>query len=127
MTARGPGLGGAILLVLGALLVSAALGAFAANLFEGQVHAHTPASGEAVEAREVTMGPASFAPAVVRVRAGESVTWRNTDGLAHAVEGDGFASGMLAAGEAWSATFSPGRHEYHCPYHEGMVGAVVVA
>jgi plastocyanin len=81
------------------------------------------------EAATVTMGDTRFAPATVRIRRGETVTWRNTNAMVHTVTGAGFDSGNIASGATFSRTFDrPGTYSYHCKPHQaaGMVGTVVV-
>ena len=94
----------------------------------------------------VDMGFSSFDPAVVHVRAGQSVEWRNTALITHSVTDDSsvaadpkdasvpqgataFNSGDISAGETYSQTFTaPGTYKYFCTHHEGMgmLGTVIV-
>ncbi len=99
------------------------------------------------ETTRVTMtNRLTYAPAVIRIQAGESVTWENTSDLIHTVtadpgmaaqegsvslpEGaDPFHSGNLAPGESFTRSFDvPGEYVYFCVPHEaaGMVGRIVV-
>jgi plastocyanin len=85
-----------------------------------------PAAAEAVT---VTMTDTRFAPATIRIRRGETVTWRNTSQMVHTVTGAGFDSGNMAAGTTFSRTFdAAGTYSYHCKPHQaaGMVGSIVV-
>ncbi len=71
----------------------------------------------------------SFQPPRVTVVAGDTVTWRNGDGVAHdLLAGDGeFGSGLLAPGATYSHRFTaPGAHPYVCTIHTGMTGEVDV-
>ena len=71
----------------------------------------------------------AFEPAEVRVRAGERVTWINCDEDAHTstADGGGWASPLLAPGNAFTQTFdAPGEFAYHCEPHPFMRGEVVV-
>jgi plastocyanin len=69
-------------------------------------------------------------PATTTVAKGTKVSWNNADGTAHTVTSDdntSFSSGNLAAG----ATFvyqanTVGTFPYHCNYHAGMIGTLVV-
>lgn len=92
-------------------------------------------------------GAMRFEPAEVRVRPGDTVTWRNRSSLTHTVTDDGskarsrgswalppgaasFDSGRIAPGGSWSYRFTvPGTYRYFCQPHEtsGMVATVVVA
>lgn len=100
------------------------------------------ASGPVVE-----MGALSvFTPARLTIKAGQTVTWRNTSSIVHTATADprklakpenarlpeGVApwdSGSILAGKSWSRTFDvPGEYRYCCVPHEvaGMVGVVIV-
>jgi plastocyanin len=81
------------------------------------------------EPATVTMADASFSPGTVRIKAGESVTWKNSTQLTHTATGEGFDSGNVAPGKSWSHTFAkPGTYAYVCVPHEaaGMKGTVIV-
>lgn len=73
----------------------------------------------------------AFAPAEIRLRAGERVTWVNceTQNLSHtstAVAGE-WASPLLAPGDAFTHTFaSAGEFAYFCEPHPFMTGRIVV-
>jgi len=76
-----------------------------------------------------TLGLASYVPNPITVSAGTVVTWTNTDAIAHTTTSDSgvFDSGIIAAGGKFSMTFSTkGSFPYHCTFHQGMVGTVVV-
>ena len=71
----------------------------------------------------------SFAPAVLTVPVGTTVTWVNDDDEPHTVvESDTlFKSHALDTGDKFSFTFStPGKFQYFCTIHAHMVGTVVV-
>jgi plastocyanin len=94
----------------------------------------------------VDMLATQFAPETIVVRAGQTVTWRNTSGAAHTVTADPaqasdpanvqlppgappFGSGTIQPGEQYQYTFTtPGEYRYVCLPHEGigMVGYVTV-
>lgn len=76
----------------------------------------------------VTIEGMKFEPAVVTVRAGDTVVWQNKDLVPHTATATGlFDSGPIAAGKRWSWTArKAGRHGYVCTYHPGMQGSVVV-
>jgi nitrite reductase (NO-forming) len=77
-----------------------------------------------------TENPPDYAPNVLMVPLGATVTWTNNDpGMTHTVTAaDGsFDSGMLAAGQSWSYTFDqPGDFDYICTPHPWMKGRVSV-
>ena len=85
-----------------------------------------PSAGEG----EVNISQMRFQPAVIGVKAGETVTWRNGAGMPHTVSGRNDAgpmSGTLGSGQAFSHTFDePGTFEYYCALHPGMTGKVIV-
>lgn len=69
----------------------------------------------------------AFAPASVTVKAGEKVTFTNSDSVAHTVVGDGFDSGNIAPGASWSNTFdATGTFSYKCSIHPAMTGSITV-
>ena len=69
-----------------------------------------------------------FEPQVVRVKPGDTVTWRNKDLTPHTATSAGvFDSAEIAGGKGWSwKAGAKGRHAYVCTYHLGMKGTVVV-
>jgi len=90
--------------------------------------------------------PASFEPARITIKPGDTVEWKNTGNQLHHVTTDPsaalkksdvatppgakpFDSGFLKPGESFNQTFSvPGTYRYTCAVHEakGMNGEVVV-
>ena len=80
---------------------------------------------------EVTLDANCFAPTVVRVEPGTTVTWTNKEVALHTVTGSGLSFGNfdeIRKGESVSATFdSEGIFPYFCAFHPGMVGAVAVS
>jgi plastocyanin len=84
-----------------------------------------------VETVEVTMPPSyRFDPVAIRVPAGTTVTWHNTDNFTHGVHVDGgsFSTLSLKPGESGTMTFDqPGEYAYVCPYHaQNMKGTISV-
>ena len=74
-------------------------------------------------------GSAGYAPNPITVSAGTTVTWTNNDTTGHTATGDGgsFNSGAIPAGGSFQFTFqNRGTFAYHCTFHPGMVGSVVV-
>ena len=71
-----------------------------------------------------------FSPTVARIDPGDTVTFRNVDGIVHAVGGIGDSFGHhkeLAPGKAMSFQFEDeGTFPYVCIYHPSMGGAIVV-
>lgn len=71
-----------------------------------------------------------FSPTVARIDPGDTVTFRNVDGIVHAVGGIGDSFGHhkeLAPGKAMTFRFQDeGTFPYVCIYHPSMGGAIVV-
>jgi plastocyanin len=71
-----------------------------------------------------------FVQTIIRVKPGQSVTWKNGDQLVHLVTGAGVTWGNLEElrpGKTVEYRFDrPGVYPYACMIHAGMVGAVVV-
>ncbi|MCV7199763.1 cupredoxin family copper-binding protein [Mycobacterium angelicum] len=85
----------------------------------------TPVAGD-----QVSIDNFAFAPAVLTVRAGSTVTWTNRDEEPHTVAAnDGsFRSPGMGTGASFSHTFAtPGTFDYVCSIHPSMHGTVVVA
>lgn len=75
----------------------------------------------------VTIGDHFIDPVTVVVKAGTTVTWRNSSGQHDVTSRDGlFRSPTL--GDSYSHTFlQPGRFRYYCSFHQAeMRGEVVV-
>jgi plastocyanin len=115
---------------------------------------YLPGSGENAQtgspvsgALEVTMtDDLRYLPAVLQVRVGDTVTWRNTSNIIHTVTADpsnvrdpsmvvlpagaaSFDSGSMRSGDVFRHTFAvPGEYTYLCIPHvqQGMVGRIVV-
>jgi plastocyanin len=68
-------------------------------------------------------------PDDLNVAVGTTVTWTNTDSVAHTSTSDeaGWNSGSIAPAGQFSVAFqNAGTFSYHCTIHPGMVGTVVV-
>jgi plastocyanin len=75
------------------------------------------------------LGDRAFVPGSLDVAVGTTVTWVNTDAVAHTSTSDaeGWSSGIVSPGGQFSSTFqTAGRFPYHCSIHPSMVGTVVV-
>ncbi len=73
----------------------------------------------------------AFMPPSPTVPAGTTVTWMNSDMVAHTVTSSAmtplFDSGDIAPGTSYSVTFSTaGTYAYHCTIHAGMTGTITV-
>jgi plastocyanin len=72
-----------------------------------------------------------FGPTILRVRAGDTVTWVNRDSFPHIVLGangawGGYDNVRRNGGQVSFRFVSSGIYPYVCTYHPGMIGAVVV-
>jgi plastocyanin len=75
------------------------------------------------------LGNKAFTPPDLSVAVGTTVTWTNTDRDSHTSTSDtaGWNSGTISPGRQFSFTFqSAGTFPYHCSFHPGMIGTVVV-
>ena len=70
-----------------------------------------------------------FSPAALTVKAGDSVTWTNSDSAGHSATADNksFDTGVLAQGKSGTTTFSKaGTFTYYCSVHPMMKGTITV-
>ena len=75
----------------------------------------------------VSISSSAFSPANLTIKAGDTVTWTNSDNAAHTVTGADFDSGGLVHGEKYSHTFDKtGTFDYACRFHPSMMGRVTV-
>ena len=78
----------------------------------------------------INIGAANFSPATLTVKIGTTVTWKNNDNVAHTATSDNgttFNTGDIAAGASKTYTTNlAGTFPYHCTYHPGMTGSLVV-
>lgn len=83
----------------------------------------------AAETHAVEIADFAFSPATLTITAGDTVTWTNTDAVAHTATSTtgAFDSGELAQGASYSVTFTtPGTYDYLCTPHPTMTGRIVV-
>ena len=99
------------------------------------VSSPTPPAGGASSAIAIPVGASllgnrAYAPDDVTVAVGTTVTWTNTDSVAHTStsdDGTAWNSGSVPPGGQFSFAFqNGGTFSYHCAIHPGMVGTVVV-
>jgi plastocyanin len=77
----------------------------------------------------VLMSGMAFSPATITVSVGATVTWKNNDSMAHTSASDTgvWDTGNIAPGASAVTTFNnAGTFPYHCAYHAGMKGTVIV-
>ena len=115
-----------------AIVIAAALAGLALNggpsaEAGGGCHDDTLSDGRGVA---VALDKSCFQPMVVRVDAGQQVTWTNKDDFAHTVTGVANSWGQyeeMGQGDSVSYQFDKsGVFPYFCLLHPSMVGAVVV-
>lgn len=85
-----------------------------------------PSAGAGTTASIIDFG---FQPASLTVKAGTTVTWKNTGAVAHTVTADdaSFDSGHVAPGASFQHTFATaGTYAFHCAIHRSMTGTIVV-
>ncbi|MHB1325649.1 MAG: plastocyanin/azurin family copper-binding protein [Thermoleophilia bacterium] len=82
-----------------------------------------------IKSSQVMMKGNQFDPADLTVTVGTTVTWSNTDSVAHTVAATGgaFSSGNLDPGTNFGYTFNAaGAFDYGCTIHPAMKGKVTV-
>ena len=88
-----------------------------------------PAASVAIPTGAQSLGNRAYSPDNLSVAVGSSVTWTNSDGIAHTTTADNgvWNSGTVPAGGRFSFTFqNAGTFTYHCTIHPGMIGTVTV-
>src|SRR5512135_3562877 len=125
--ARVAGLLAAAVLLLAACGATGATSApSAAPSATASAAASAPASAAGTSASIIDFG---FQPASLTVKAGSTVTWKNTGAVAHTVTANdaSFDSGHVAPGASFQHTFATaGTYAYHCTIHASMTATVVV-
>ncbi len=70
----------------------------------------------------------SYMPGVTRIKAGQSVLWRNDGTEQHDVTGSDWHSGPLDPTYTYRLTFGlPGTYNYRCSIHLDMTGTLIVS
>lgn len=90
-----------------------------------------PVAPVAAASHSVQMANFAFAPQVLTVTAGDSITWTNQDEAPHTVTTTSapraISSPMLSKGQSFTFTFTvPGTYSYYCAVHPDMRAQVVV-
>ncbi len=79
---------------------------------------------------DVMISGYSFSTSPITINAGTSVVWTNKDSTPHTVTSDSgseLSSGSLSRDASYAHTFStPGTYKYHCTFHPGMKGTIIV-
>jgi plastocyanin len=84
--------------------------------------------GARADELKVTIDNFTFAPAELKVRVGDTVTWSNHDDIPHTVVSAGkFRSKALDTDDTFSFTFTAaGEYPYFCSLHPHMTGTIKV-
>ena len=93
--------------------------------------AATPPPAPKPTTHQVSIQGFAFSQSSINVKKGDTVVWANNDSAPHTVTADSGASGpasqTLNGGNTYSFTFtSAGTFKYHCAFHPGMTGTVLV-
>lgn len=99
----------------------------------GGAFADSSKTGAAARAQstgvEITIDNFSFTPAIITIKTGTQITWKNRDDIPHTVVSSDnlFKSKALDTDDTFSFTPSkPGTYLYFCSLHPKMTGKVVV-
>jgi plastocyanin len=126
VSARGITVGAAV----AALMVGCGSKAHGGSLAKTLPTAEPNDTDIAVTIRPEAATVGSFGPSSLTIKTGERVVWNNWSQNTHSVTFDDGAIGTspdLAGGGTWSARFpTAGTFAYHCHFHSGMTGTVVV-
>jgi plastocyanin len=84
--------------------------------------------GARADELKVTIDNFTFAPAELKVKVGDTVTWSNHDDIPHTVVSAGkFRSKALDTDDAFSFTFTTaGEYPFFCSLHPHMTGTIKV-
>ena len=90
----------------------------------------TGGRGPAVATDHVQMAKSyRFDPDVIRIEAGDTVTWTNNDNFTHTVKVEGQDDHKVGRGDGFSIRFTKrGTYDYECTLHShDMRGTVIVS
>ena len=94
------------------------------------VAAAPTASQAAGAGNQITIGNFAFAPKVLKVVVGQTVTWANHDDVPHRIQSANSkfpSSGVLDTKATYGTKFSsPGEYPYYCSIHPTMTARIVV-
>ena len=86
----------------------------------------------AVTPHQIILSGLTFSPDTMTVPIGTTVSWLNIESVTHTVTSDAgdsivFNSGNMFKGNEFNFTFTKaGTFPYHCNYHSGMTGKIIV-
>ena len=89
---------------------------------------HLGVIGAHAENMKVTIDNFTFAPAELKLKVGDTVTWTNHDDIPHTVVSAGkYRSKTMDTDDAYSFTFTAaGDYKYFCSLHPHMTGMIKV-
>jgi plastocyanin len=88
-----------------------------------------PLSAQRDAREDVSIKNRAFSPTPLRIKKGESVTWKNRDDIDHTVDAEdgSFSSGTIKSGKTFTHTFKKaGKYAYSCHLHPRMKGMIIV-
>jgi plastocyanin len=77
----------------------------------------------------VNLTGSQFNPSAIKVASGATVTWTNSDGIAHNVTFDGAVGNIpnfTSGSQSLQMPATAGTYTYKCTLHAGMTGSVLV-
>jgi plastocyanin len=91
-------------------------------------------SVSSAQKNQITIKDFAFAPAVLTVKVGDTVTWQNMDSATHSIgsttfnnDSTTFTSPDIAQSKTFSKKFDKkGTYDYYCGIHTYMKGQIVV-
>jgi plastocyanin len=120
-------LGVRALVAVSALILGAGLAACGSTPSSGTPGA---AQGGAVTSSTIDIKNIAFAPNVITVTPGATISVKNEDGVTHTLTSTSgkFNTGDVASGQTvhFTAPTTPGTYPYRCNIHQYMTGMVVV-
>ena len=81
------------------------------------------------EQNVITIENSAYNPANLVVKVGDKVTWKNSDTMQHTATFDSLPidTGTLNPNESATISFpTAGTFTYHCTFHPGMTGTIIV-
>lgn len=79
------------------------------------------------ETTSVAIKSFAFSPQDIKVKKGDTVTWKNEDAATHTIKSDSFQSGDISTGGTYQHKFeNAGTFNYSCSIHPSMTGTVTV-
>lgn len=116
-------------MIIGIVIAVLIIGAIAISLIYKSPKENSPAN-QISTSTNIEIKNFAFNPNEVKIKKGETLTWTNYDSTPHTVTSDSrneLNSETLNKGDKYSHTFSEiGTFDYHCNFHTGMKGKVIV-